>query len=215
MVVPTDTTVTLDITRPGRRPLVVDPGARRQVRRRSPATTNYTWFKPDARRASSPASAPSSAGATTPNMIAAVRAVTPAEFEAWLAEQKAAIDGRQRRRGQAQRADPQRPPRLTAPRHLRPWPPPPTRQTAPRRRSRAPADRAPARSTASRAAGRRWVTTTDHKRIGIMYMVTTFVFFVLGGVEALMMRLQLGHAGQHAARPRRRTTRCSRCTGRR
>jgi cytochrome c oxidase subunit I len=37
-----------------------------------------------------------------------------------------------------------------------------------------------------------WVTTTDHKRIGIMYMVTTFVFFLLGGVEALMIRLQLG-----------------------
>jgi cytochrome c oxidase subunit I len=37
-----------------------------------------------------------------------------------------------------------------------------------------------------------WVTTTDHKRIGILYMVTTFVFFCLGGVEALMMRLQLG-----------------------
>src|ERR1700677_2830091 len=30
-----------------------------------------------------------------------------------------------------------------------------------------------------------WITTTDHKRIGIMYMVTTFVFFCLGGVEAL------------------------------
>jgi cytochrome c oxidase subunit I len=37
-----------------------------------------------------------------------------------------------------------------------------------------------------------WFTTTDHKRIGILYMVTTFVFFCLGGVEALMMRLQLG-----------------------
>jgi cytochrome c oxidase subunit 1 len=37
-----------------------------------------------------------------------------------------------------------------------------------------------------------WLSTTDHKRIGIMYMVTTFVFFILGGVEALMMRLQLG-----------------------
>ena len=37
-----------------------------------------------------------------------------------------------------------------------------------------------------------WITTTDHKRIGIMYMVLTFVFFCLGGVEALMMRLQLG-----------------------
>src|SRR5246127_1343121 len=37
-----------------------------------------------------------------------------------------------------------------------------------------------------------WITTTDHKRIGIMYIVTTFVFFCLGGVEALMIRLQLG-----------------------
>ncbi len=37
-----------------------------------------------------------------------------------------------------------------------------------------------------------WFTTTDHKRIGIMYMVATFMFFCLGGVEALLMRLQLG-----------------------
>src|SRR5438067_6069138 len=36
-----------------------------------------------------------------------------------------------------------------------------------------------------------WVTTTDHKKIGIMYLVLTFVFFCMGGVEALMMRLQL------------------------
>jgi cytochrome c oxidase subunit I len=36
-----------------------------------------------------------------------------------------------------------------------------------------------------------WVLTTDHKKIGIMYLVLTFVFFMLGGVEALMMRLQL------------------------
>src|SRR6202789_2992426 len=36
-----------------------------------------------------------------------------------------------------------------------------------------------------------WVLTTDHKKIGIMYLVLTFVFFMLGGTEALMMRLQL------------------------
>jgi cytochrome c oxidase subunit I len=36
-----------------------------------------------------------------------------------------------------------------------------------------------------------WVLTTDHKKIGIMYLVTTFVFFMLGGIEALLMRLQL------------------------
>src|ERR1051325_974892 len=39
-----------------------------------------------------------------------------------------------------------------------------------------------------------WITTTDHKRIGIMYLVLTFSFFILGGVEALMMRLQLSQA---------------------
>ena len=39
-----------------------------------------------------------------------------------------------------------------------------------------------------------WITSTDHKKIGIMYLVATFVFFVVGGVEALMMRLQLGAA---------------------
>ena len=39
-----------------------------------------------------------------------------------------------------------------------------------------------------------WVTTTDHKRIGIMYLVLTFVFFILGGTEALLMRLQLSQA---------------------
>src|SRR5215216_2109046 len=37
-----------------------------------------------------------------------------------------------------------------------------------------------------------WITTTDHKRIGILYLWTVAVFFVLGGVEALLMRLQLG-----------------------
>src|SRR3979490_348400 len=48
-----------------------------------------------------------------------------------------------------------------------------------------------------------WITTTDHKKIGIMYLVTTFVFFVLGGIEALLMRLQLAEPnntlppGQH------------------
>jgi len=36
-----------------------------------------------------------------------------------------------------------------------------------------------------------WITTVDHKRIGIMYGVTAFVFFLFGGFEALLMRLQL------------------------
>jgi cytochrome c oxidase subunit I len=40
-----------------------------------------------------------------------------------------------------------------------------------------------------------WVMTTDHKKIGIMYLVLTFVFFILGGIEALLMRLQLSQPG--------------------
>ncbi|WP_028721454.1 cytochrome c oxidase subunit I [Patulibacter americanus] len=36
-----------------------------------------------------------------------------------------------------------------------------------------------------------WITTTDHKKIGIMYLVLTFAFFGVGGVEALLIRLQL------------------------
>jgi cytochrome c oxidase subunit I len=36
-----------------------------------------------------------------------------------------------------------------------------------------------------------WITTTDHKRIGILYIVTSLVFFAAGGLMALLMRAQL------------------------
>jgi len=36
-----------------------------------------------------------------------------------------------------------------------------------------------------------WITTVDHKRIGILYGVTAFIFFLAGGIEALLLRLQL------------------------
>jgi cytochrome c oxidase subunit 1 len=36
-----------------------------------------------------------------------------------------------------------------------------------------------------------WFTTIDHKKIGILYGATALVFFVFGGVEALLIRLQL------------------------
>jgi cytochrome c oxidase subunit I+III len=36
-----------------------------------------------------------------------------------------------------------------------------------------------------------WVTTTDHKRIGILYFFTALAFFAAGGVEALLIRTQL------------------------
>jgi cytochrome c oxidase subunit I len=47
-----------------------------------------------------------------------------------------------------------------------------------------------------------WLTTTDHKKIGIMYIYATFLFFILGGVEALLMRLQLAGPDQSILTPR-------------
>ncbi|MFQ5556853.1 MAG: cytochrome c oxidase subunit I [Acidimicrobiales bacterium] len=38
---------------------------------------------------------------------------------------------------------------------------------------------------------RDWLSTVDHKRIGIMYGVSAMFFFLVGGVEALLIRLQL------------------------
>jgi cytochrome c oxidase subunit I len=43
-----------------------------------------------------------------------------------------------------------------------------------------------------RVAG--WVTTVDHKRIGVLYIVTAFGFFFAAGLMALLMRLQLAQA---------------------
>jgi len=36
-----------------------------------------------------------------------------------------------------------------------------------------------------------WLTTVDHKRIGVLYGVTALLYFVVGGVEAILIRLQL------------------------
>jgi cytochrome c oxidase subunit 1 len=36
-----------------------------------------------------------------------------------------------------------------------------------------------------------WITTVDHKRIGVLYIITALMWFVVGGLEALTMRLQL------------------------
>ncbi|MCF1597171.1 aa3-type cytochrome oxidase subunit I [Streptomyces muensis] len=59
----------------------------------------------------------------------------------------------------------------------------------------------PARATPARARGRlgrallRWATTTDHKVIGNLYLTTSFAFFLLGGVLALLMRAELARPG--------------------
>jgi cytochrome c oxidase subunit I len=41
-----------------------------------------------------------------------------------------------------------------------------------------------------------WFTTVDHKKIGILYGVTSFTFFLVGGIEALLIRLQLARPEQ-------------------
>ena len=40
-----------------------------------------------------------------------------------------------------------------------------------------------------------WVTTTDHKKIGIMYIINSFLFFFLGGLLALGVRVELAAPG--------------------
>jgi cytochrome c oxidase subunit 1 len=41
-----------------------------------------------------------------------------------------------------------------------------------------------------------WIATTDHKRIGIMYMVTAFAFFFVAGIMAMLIRAQLAQPNQ-------------------
>ena len=46
-----------------------------------------------------------------------------------------------------------------------------------------------------------WFATVDHKELGIRYLVTAFIFLLIGGVEALIMRLQLSRADQSLLSP--------------
>jgi cytochrome c oxidase subunit 1 len=39
------------------------------------------------------------------------------------------------------------------------------------------------------------LTTTDHKTIGLLYLVTSFLFFLAAGLMALIMRAELGQPG--------------------
>ena len=43
----------------------------------------------------------------------------------------------------------------------------------------------------------RWLVTTDHKQVGILYISTSLLFFVGGGILALLMRGQLATANEH------------------
>ncbi len=46
-----------------------------------------------------------------------------------------------------------------------------------------------------------WVTTIDHKKIGILYLWTTLAFFLMAGIEALLMRTQLMKPENHFLTP--------------
>src|SRR6185295_8211764 len=48
---------------------------------------------------------------------------------------------------------------------------------------------------------RGWFTDTDHKAIAKRYIVTAFVFFTLGGIEAALMRIQLARPNSHFLNP--------------
>jgi cytochrome c oxidase subunit I len=41
-----------------------------------------------------------------------------------------------------------------------------------------------------------WLVTLDHKKIGVLYIVSAFFFFFAGGIMAVVMRVQLGQAEQ-------------------
>jgi cytochrome c oxidase subunit 1 len=46
-----------------------------------------------------------------------------------------------------------------------------------------------------------WLTTTDHKKIGIMYITTAYIFFLLGGLMALGIRTELAFPGTQLLEP--------------
>ena len=47
----------------------------------------------------------------------------------------------------------------------------------------------------------RWVATVDHKRLGLMYIVTALIFLVIAGLMASVIRLQLAFANNHVVGP--------------
>jgi cytochrome c oxidase subunit I len=46
-----------------------------------------------------------------------------------------------------------------------------------------------------------WIATVDHKRIGILYLLTALFFFAIGGIEALLIRIQLARPNAHFLSP--------------
>jgi cytochrome c oxidase subunit 1 len=59
------------------------------------------------------------------------------------------------------------------------------------------AERPPVSIVVSRGRLSSWLTTVDHKRIAILYIVTSLLFLFLGGILALLMRAQLATPHEH------------------
>ena len=153
-----------------------------------PGYTNKTWFKALAARRLPAASAPSCAAATTPTCSRRCAPSPSAEYRRWYDQQAADIQAA-RDAAAAQREQLERPGRPDpsdpgTPCHVADQSP--SRPRPPRPEIIAHEARPEPKGWTS------WITTTDHKRIGIMYLWTVAVFFILGGVEALLMRVQLG-----------------------
>src|SRR5438128_4899191 len=46
-----------------------------------------------------------------------------------------------------------------------------------------------------------WLVTVDHKRLGLMYIIFALVFFVVAGIEASLIRIQLATPNNHFLSP--------------
>src|SRR2546428_13355346 len=46
-----------------------------------------------------------------------------------------------------------------------------------------------------------WLVTVDHKRLGLMYIIYALVFFVVAGIEASLIRIQLAAPNNHFLSP--------------
>src|SRR3954451_10021893 len=46
-----------------------------------------------------------------------------------------------------------------------------------------------------------WLSTVDHKELGKRYLATAFIFLILGGLEALALRLQLAQPNMNVLTP--------------
>jgi len=183
MVVPVDTTVTLDIAAQDVAHSWWIPKLGGKFDAIS-GYTNHTWFKIPAKLAGTVFTGQCAelCGRNHANMTARVRAVTPSEYERWLEQRQGRHQGRRRRGRQAAQAD------RTAAGALALF------MAAITPEDSLPVPQILARSVEPERTGwTSWVTTTDHKRIGVMYLVLTFVF-LSGRDRGAAHALQLSQA---------------------